>query len=81
MKFIAQINIMPLKALLDPQGQAVLNSAKKTGFNEVSNIRIGKHIEVEIEADSKEIATKKIDELCSKILINPIIEHYEFTVD
>ena len=50
MKFYAQINVMPLKALLDPQGKAVLNSAVKTGFETLRNVRIGKHIDVEIEA-------------------------------
>ncbi len=80
MKYLAQINIMPLKALLDPQGKAVLNNAKKTGFNDVANIRIGKHIDVEIDAESKDRAVEKIDELCRKILTNPIIESYEFTI-
>ena len=80
MKFIAQINVMPLKALLDPQGKAVLSGATKSGFNTIQNIRVGKHIEVELEAASKNEAETKIDELCKKILINPIIESYEFVV-
>jgi phosphoribosylformylglycinamidine synthase len=80
MKYLAQINIMPLKALLDPQGKAVLNNAKKTGFDDIANIRIGKHIDVEIDTESKDRAVEKIDELCQKILTNPIIESYEFTI-
>jgi phosphoribosylformylglycinamidine synthase len=80
MKFLAQINVMPLKALLDPQGKAVMNSAQKTGFESITNVRIGKHIDVEIQADSKETAVSKIDELCKKILINPIIESYDFNI-
>lgn len=80
MKFYAQINVMPLKALLDPQGKAVLNSAVKTGFETLRNVRIGKHIDVEIEAASEAEASKKIDEFCSKVLVNPIIESYEFTI-
>jgi len=80
MKFLAQINIMPLKALLDPQGKAVLSSAQKTGFDFVSNVRIGKHIDVELEAKSKESAASQIDELCKKILTNPIIESYDFNI-
>ncbi|HNQ66766.1 MAG TPA: phosphoribosylformylglycinamidine synthase subunit PurS [Bacteroidales bacterium] len=80
MKFLAQINVMPLKALLDPQGKAVMNSAQKTGFESITNVRIGKHIDVEIQADSKETAISKIDELCKKILINPIIESYDFNI-
>ena len=61
MKFLAQINIMPQKALLDPQGKAVMSSAKKIGFDTVNNIRIGKHIEVEIEAKDKQNAADLIE--------------------
>lgn len=81
MKYYAQINVMPLKALLDPQGKAVLNSAVKNGFETLRNVRIGKHIDVEIEAKSKDEANKKIDEFCAKVLVNPIIESYEFTLE
>ena len=63
MKFIAEINIMPLKALLDPQGKAVTQSMKNIGFQEVSNVRIGKHITLEIEAESKEKAMEKVTEM------------------
>ena len=80
MKFIAEINIMPLKALLDPQGKAVTNSMKNLGFNEVSNVRIGKHITLEIEADSESAAGVRVDEACQKILSNPIIEGYDYTL-
>ncbi|MDD4149145.1 MAG: phosphoribosylformylglycinamidine synthase subunit PurS [Bacteroidales bacterium] len=80
MKFIAQINVMPLKALLDPQGKAVMGSVKKTGFDTISNIRIGKHIDVELEAKDKSEAANIVDELCKTILSNPIIESYEFNI-
>lgn len=80
MKFIAEINIMPLKALLDPQGKAVSQRMKNIGFKEVSNVRIGKHITLEIETDTKEIAMEKVNEACNKILSNPIIEGYEYTL-
>ena len=80
MKYIAEINIMPLKALLDPQGKAVTNSMKNLGFNEVSDVRVGKHITLKIEADSESAAGKRVDEACSKILTNPIIEGYDFTL-
>ena len=78
MKFNAEINIMPLKALLDPQGKAVTNSMQKIGFNEVSNVRVGKHITLEIETDSEEHAMERVNEACNKILTNPIIEGYEY---
>ncbi|OFX17348.1 MAG: phosphoribosylformylglycinamidine synthase, purS protein [Bacteroidetes bacterium GWA2_31_9] len=80
MKFIAEINVMPLKALLDPQGKAVNATLKNTGYKTISNVRIGKHITVELECDSKKEAEKLIDEICKKVLSNPIMESYEFDV-
>ncbi len=80
MKFIAEINVMPLKALLDPQGKAVSTSMKNIGFQEIENVRIGKHITLEIESDSKEKAMEKVNEACNKILANPIMEGYEYTI-
>ena len=81
MKFIAEINIMPLKALLDPQGKAVSNSMKSLGFNQISNVRIGKHITMEIESDSNEEAMEQVNEACNKILTNPIIEGYDYVIN
>lgn len=80
MKFVAEINVMPLKALLDPQGKAVGMTMHNTGFTEVSNVRIGKHITLEIEAASKDIAIEKVNEACAKILSNPVMEGFEYTV-
>lgn len=51
MKFHAEINVMPLKALLDPQGKAVSSSMKNIGLPEITNVRIGKHISLEIDAN------------------------------
>jgi phosphoribosylformylglycinamidine synthase len=78
MKFIAEINVMPLKALLDPQGKAVGMVMQNTGFSEISNVRIGKHITIEIEAPSKEAAMERVNEACTKVLSNPIMEGYEY---
>jgi phosphoribosylformylglycinamidine synthase len=80
MKFIVEINIMPLKVLLDPQGKAVTSSMKNLGFAEVSNVRIGKHITLEIESESKERATERVKEACTRILTNPIMEGYDFVI-
>ncbi len=78
MKFRAEIDVMPLKALLDPQGKAVTGSMKNLGLPEIQNVRIGKHITLEIEAASKEAANAKVDEACKKLLANQIMEFYEF---
>ena len=80
MKFTAEIDVMPLKTLLDPQGKAVSASMGNVGLSEIENVRIGKHITLQIEADSKEIATGKVTEACTKILCNQIMESFEFTL-
>jgi len=80
MKYRAEIDIMPLKALLDPQGKAVTGSMKNLGLPEIQNVRIGKHITLEIEAATKEDANKKVEDACKKLLCNQIMEFYEFSV-
>jgi phosphoribosylformylglycinamidine synthase len=80
MKFRAEIDVMPLKALLDPQGKAVTSSMKNLGLAEITNIRIGKHISLEVEAGSIEIAKEKIDIACKQLLCNQIMESYEFKI-
>ena len=80
MKFSVEINVMPLKALLDPQGKAVTQSMNNIGYNTVENVRIGKHITLEISASDKKSAQKKVEEACTKILSNPIMESYEYTL-
>jgi phosphoribosylformylglycinamidine synthase len=78
MKFKAEIDIMPLEALLDPQGKAVSNSMKNLGLEEISGVRIGKHIHLVVDAADKKAAESKVDEACKKLLANEIMESYRF---
>jgi phosphoribosylformylglycinamidine synthase len=78
MNYKAEIDIMPLKALLDPQGKAVSASMTNLGLPEVSEVRIGKHITLNVEAGSETEASAKVDEACKKLLANEIMESYEF---
>ncbi len=78
MKFIAEVNIMPLKEILDPQGKAVTGSMKNLGLAEIQNVRIGKHITLELEAENESIARQKVEDACKKLLANLIMESYEF---
>ena len=80
MKFQAEINVMPLKEILDPQGKAVTGSMKNIGLAEVQNVRIGKHITLEIEAANAQEASEKVDTACKKLLANLIMESYDFTL-
>ena len=78
MKFKAEIDIMPLKALLDPQGKAVTSSLKNLNLSEIENVRIGKHISLEIEAADEATAKAKVGEACKNLLANHLMESYEF---
>ncbi len=78
MKFTAAISIMPLKEILDPQGKVVTNSIKNLGLQEIQNVRVGKHITLEIEAQNRVLAQEKVDQACKQLLANPIMESYTF---
>jgi len=80
MKFIAEIKVMPHKELLDPQGKAVNNGLHKMNLIAIQNVRIGKNIELHLEAASKEDADKQTKEACEKLLVNKIMEQYSYTI-
>ncbi len=67
---------MPLKALLDPQGKAITASMKNLDLKEISNVRVGKHITLEVEAANLEQAREMVETACRKLLANPIMEYY-----
>ncbi|HRN94979.1 MAG TPA: phosphoribosylformylglycinamidine synthase subunit PurS, partial [Chitinophagales bacterium] len=78
MNFRAEINVMPHKELLDPQGKAVAAGLHKMNFNEVTDVRIGKHLTIKLSAASEAEAKQKLEEACKKLLANPIMESYTF---
>lgn len=80
MKFKAEINIMPHKELLDPQGKTVARNMDHVGINGVQDVRIGKRIEIVLEAGDEESARGIIDQACQKLLANMIMESYSFEV-
>jgi phosphoribosylformylglycinamidine synthase len=77
MTYHVQIKVMPLKDLLDPQGKAVLGGLQNLGIQNVGDVRIGKHITLQIDAASEEEARKVADEASKKLLANPVMEFYE----
>ncbi len=80
MKFKAEIDVMPLDALLDPQGKAVTNSMKNIGLPEIEGVRIGRHVRLFVEAATQEAAEQKVEEACKKLLSNQIMESYAYSV-
>lgn len=72
---------MPLKDLLDPQGKAVMGGLKNLGLNTVSDVRIGKHVTLQVEADSPEQAKSIGEEAAKKLLANQVMESFEISVN
>ncbi|HYO23113.1 MAG TPA: phosphoribosylformylglycinamidine synthase subunit PurS [Flavisolibacter sp.] len=81
MKYSVQVHVMPLKELLDPQGKAVLGGLKNLGLGSVEDVRVGKHISLQVEAASEEEAKTIAEEASKKLLANPVMEYYEIEVN
>lgn len=71
---------MPLKELLDPQGKAVISGLNNLGFKNIQDVRVGKNISLQVEADSREEAQRIAEEASKKLLANPVMEYFEVVV-
>ena len=74
------VKIMPKNGVLDPQGKAIESSLNQLGFDNFSEIRQGKIIEIDID-ENEEKALNIVEEMCKKLLVNLIIEDYEIIFD
>jgi phosphoribosylformylglycinamidine synthase len=73
-RFEVLVSLKP--GLLDPQGEAVEGSLPALGWTNVSGVRVGKHVELTVEADSAEAARAQVEEIAHRLLSNPVIEVY-----
>lgn len=80
MLFKAEVKVTLKKGVLDPQGSAVEGAVKALGYSGVPQVRIGKFIEVWVEAVSPEAASETVSDLGKKILSNPVMETFTFTI-
>lgn len=80
MLFKAEVKVSLKKGVLDPQGSAVEGAVKSLGFTNVPQVRIGKYIEVWVEADSEATARDSVQDLGRRILTNPVMETFTFTI-
>lgn len=80
MNYTVEIKVMPHKELLDPQGKAVLGGLGNLGLQSVADVRIGKHIHLQVEAASAEEARSVAEEASRKLLSNPVMEYFEIAV-
>ncbi len=81
MTYTVQIKVMPLKELLDPQGKAVMGGLANLGLNGVDDVRVGKHITLQVNADSPENAKAIAEEASKKLLSNAVMEYFEVEVN
>lgn len=78
MMWKATITVTLRPSILDPQGTAVVGSLKSMGYAQVQQVRVGKHMELSIDAKDRDEADKLVRELCDRLLANPVIEDYRF---
>ncbi|HTS88230.1 MAG TPA: phosphoribosylformylglycinamidine synthase subunit PurS [Gemmatimonadales bacterium] len=81
MHFKVHIRIVPRSGLLDPQGQAVEHALTALGFREATQVRIGKAIELALDASSADDARERVRAMCDKLLANPVTEDYRVEVE
>ncbi len=80
MTYNVQIKVMPLRELLDPQGKAVMGGLQNLGLKGVEDVRIGKNITLQVNADTAENARQIAEEASKKLLANPVMEYFEVSV-
>jgi phosphoribosylformylglycinamidine synthase PurS subunit len=76
----ATVLVRPKEGILDPQGEAVLGSLRKLGFS-VGQVRVGRVIDVEVEAPGANDARTQVERMCRELLTNPLIESYEILLE
>ncbi|HSC40010.1 MAG TPA: phosphoribosylformylglycinamidine synthase subunit PurS [Chitinophagaceae bacterium] len=81
MTYTIQVKVMPLKELLDPQGKAVMGGLSNLGLKNVQDVRIGKNITLQVDADSADSAKQIAEEAAKKLLANPVMEYFEVSVN
>lgn len=74
--FIAKVFVTLKKEVLDPQGDTVRKGLHTMGYRQVEDVRVGKYVEVKLTAASTEAANQQVNEMCDKLLANPVIEEY-----
>jgi phosphoribosylformylglycinamidine synthase len=82
MTYTVQVKVMPLKELLDPQGKAVMGGLQNLGLaNNIQDVRIGKNITLQVEANTPDQAKAIAEEASKKLLANPVMEYFEISIN
>ena len=77
----ARIDVMLKDGILDPQGSTVEQNLPSLGFKGVKDVRIGKHIELEIDAPDEQAAAAQVEEMARRLLSNPVIEDFTYAIE
>lgn len=80
MKFQARVDVMLKPGISDPQGLTIERALPALGYDAVEGVRVGKRIDLTLEADSEEDAHTRVSEMCERLLANTVIESYEVTI-
>lgn len=76
-RYRVAVHITPRRGILDPQGKAVTDALQTLGFSAVSDVHVGRHLVVEMDASDKQAAERSTREMCQKLLANPVTEDFE----
>lgn len=76
-KYRVAVHIVPRRGILDPQGTAVAHALQTLGFAGVADVKVGRHIVIDVAAESEAAADRSAREMCEKLLANPVTEDYE----
>ena len=79
--YLAKVYISLKPTVNDPQGLTIKGALHNLGFTEVTSVRAGKYIEIKVNQDDEDIAREQTDQMCRKLLANPVIENYFFELD
>ncbi|WP_207512399.1 phosphoribosylformylglycinamidine synthase subunit PurS [Longitalea luteola] len=80
MTYTVQVKVMPLKELLDPQGKAVMGGLQNLGLGNIQDVRVGKNITLQVEANTPDQAKAIAEEASKKLLANPVMEYFELSI-
>ena len=80
MSYVARVNVTLKPGIADPQGQTIEKALPALGYSGVRDVRVGKLIELQVDASDESEAKKRVEEMCQKLLANPVIEAYEVTI-
>ena len=76
----AKVYVVPKESVLDPQGKAVQNSLHSLGFQEVQDVRVGRYIEIRLQAATRDEAETAVRSMCEQLLANPIIDEFRYEI-